>query len=129
MPRELTATEAAVLNDYAQEGAEAWWANAHAQFPSDQAETLLAAKVAKHQAAYQARLAAGNYQTKAEREAAAAPSALEIWSREMKRLDARVQGDTRFWEEFAQGNVSAFAQARMDALIAEREAHRQARPV
>lgn len=58
-----------------------------------------------------------------------APNPMVAWEREMRRLDAALLNDARYWEEFVQGAVSAFAQARMDNRIAEREAHRQARPI
>lgn len=63
-----------------------------------------------------------------ERNAAIAGRALVAWEVEMRRLDELVLNDSRYWEEFAQGSVSEFAQARMNNLIAEREAHRLARP-
>jgi len=56
------------------------------------------------------------------------PDPLIAWAAEMTRLDAAVLNDARYWEEVAAGAVSPQAEARMNALIAQRQSHRAARP-
>jgi len=56
------------------------------------------------------------------------PDPLIAWEAEMQRLDAAALNDARYWEELAAGAVSPQATSRMNALIAQRQAHRAARP-
>ena len=56
------------------------------------------------------------------------PDPLIAWEAEMQRLDAAVLSDARYWEEVAFGAASPQAEARMTALIAQRQSHRAARP-
>ncbi len=53
---------------------------------------------------------------------------LALWEGDMRVLDQKIKKDVRFWEELAKGVVSLIAQARMDALILERETKRTQRP-
>lgn len=50
------------------------------------------------------------------------------WRIEMRRLDAELTNDVRYWEELALGALSPAAVARMAAIIARRVAHRAVRP-
>jgi len=68
MPRALTANERAVLAHVVVDP-DAWWTHANSVGKVD-AEAALAAKVARWQSDYDAAVAAGGYQTRAEREAA-----------------------------------------------------------
>lgn len=56
------------------------------------------------------------------------PDPMIAWEAEMLRLDAAVLNDARYWEELAAGSVSSQATSRMNALISQRQAHRNARP-
>ena len=69
MPRALTSNERAVLAHIVT-GPDAWWSHANEVDKID-AETALAAKIARHQASYDAAVATEgeNYKTRAQRDA------------------------------------------------------------
>ena len=56
------------------------------------------------------------------------PTALEVWEREMLRLNEVIRDDFRYWEESAAGEISPTAAARMAAQVAAAKAHRASRP-
>ena len=56
------------------------------------------------------------------------PSALEVWEREMLRLNKVIRDDYRYWEESAAGAISQAAATRMAAQVAAAKAHRDLRP-
>jgi len=65
--RDLTSNERAVLEHVVLD-ADAWWSHANAWEKTDH-EAALAGKVARYQDAYDEALAAGDYKTRAERDA------------------------------------------------------------